>query len=102
MVARTLKHNLRVSDDLARWGGEEFLILLRNVDADHFTAIARKLRMLVAGSYLDADGSRLHVTVSIGGTLLRPTDTRATLVARADRLLYKSKENGRNRFTWEP
>jgi diguanylate cyclase (GGDEF)-like protein/PAS domain S-box-containing protein len=102
MVARTLGHNLRTSDDLARWGGDEFLILLRNVDANHFTAVAKKLRMLVAGSYLNANGARLHVTVSIGGTLLRSTDTRATLVARADRLLYSSKESGRNRFTWEP
>jgi diguanylate cyclase (GGDEF)-like protein/PAS domain S-box-containing protein len=101
MVAETLKHNLRASDDLARWGGEEFLILLRRIDARELPAIGEKLRMLVANSYLDTDGVELRVTISLGGTLLRTSDTRQTLVARADRLLYKSKDAGRNRFTWE-
>jgi diguanylate cyclase (GGDEF)-like protein/PAS domain S-box-containing protein len=101
MVAKTLQHNLRASDSLARWGGEEFLVLLRYVDAKSFAAIAEKLRMLVAESYLvTEDGSELRVTISIGGTLVRASDTRNTLIGRADRLLYESKSKGRNMVTW--
>ena len=101
MVAETLKQNLRASDALARWGGEEFLALLPHSDSDSLGPIADKLRMLVANSFLTMkDGSRLSVTVSIGGTLFRPRDTRQTVVARADRLLYESKAKGKNLITW--
>jgi diguanylate cyclase (GGDEF)-like protein/PAS domain S-box-containing protein len=101
MVGETMRHNLRTSDWLARWGGEEFLVLLQRVDERTFPMLVEKLRMLVANSYLNMpDGSELRVTVSMGGTLLRPGDTRRTVVARADRLLYQSKAGGRDRLTW--
>jgi diguanylate cyclase (GGDEF)-like protein/PAS domain S-box-containing protein len=101
MVARTLDHNLRSSDSLARWGGEEFLVLLEHVDAQSLVTIAEKLRMLMGQSYLETeDGTVLRVTVSIGATLIRPTDTQQSVVSRADRLLYQSKIDGRDRVTW--
>ena len=101
MVAQTIKHNLRSSDWLARWGGEEFLILLDQVDRRSLPRLAEKLRMLVANSYLTRDGGPdLRVTVSIGATLLRRGDTRDKVVARADSLMYESKEAGRDRLTW--
>ncbi|OFW62112.1 MAG: hypothetical protein A2133_05425 [Actinobacteria bacterium RBG_16_64_13] len=99
MVAETLKHNIRVSDDVARWGGEEFLALLHRIGKKSLAASAEKLRMLVASSFLEIDGVRLHVTISLGATLVKPEDTAQTLVARADELLYKSKSEGRNRYT---
>jgi diguanylate cyclase (GGDEF)-like protein len=100
MVAETLKQNLRTTDSLARWGGEEFLVLLPHVDAQSLEAIAEKLRKLVAASFLAADdGTPMRVTISIGGTLARQKDTRQTVVARADRLLYESKAKGRNLTT---
>jgi diguanylate cyclase (GGDEF)-like protein/PAS domain S-box-containing protein len=101
MVTETVRHNLRASDTLARWGGDEFVALLDHVDADALKSLAEKLRVLVASSYLVLDdGARLNVTVSIGGTLLRPGDTAQTAFARADHLLYESKVTGRNRLTW--
>lgn len=101
MVAQTIKHNLRAADSVARWGGEEFVVLLVNVDRESLAATAEKLRMLVESSYLALNGSDLRVTISLGATLLRPGDTRESLVARADALLYRSKTTGRNRYTLE-
>ncbi len=99
MVANTIDHNLRDTDVVGRWGGEEFLTLVKHVDETGLAATAEKLRALVASSFLDIEGAELHVTISIGATLARPGDTVQTIVARADRLLYESKSAGRNRVT---
>ena len=99
MVAETLKHNLRSSDSLGRWGGEEFLALLLDIDAESLLATAEKLRMLVANSYLNLGVVDLRVTISMGATLTRPDDTPETLIKRVDSLMYESKSAGRNRFT---
>ncbi|MBN1321706.1 MAG: GGDEF domain-containing protein [Thermoleophilia bacterium] len=101
MVANTLKHNLRDTDVVGRWGGEEFLALLKHIDETGLAATAEKLRTLVASSFLNIEGAEVRVTISIGATLLRPEDTAQTIVARADRLLYESKSAGRNRVTLE-
>lgn len=99
MVAGTLKHNLRSSDSLGRWGGDEFLALLLDVNSEQLQATAEKLRMLVANSYLSLGTVDLRVTVSLGATLTRPDDTPETLIKRVDSVLYESKSTGRNRFT---
>jgi diguanylate cyclase (GGDEF)-like protein/PAS domain S-box-containing protein len=99
MVARTLKHNLRSSDVLARWGGEEFLALLYGVDERVLAATAEKLRVLVASSFIESDSVYVRVTISLGATLMKPEDTVHTLVDRADRLLYQAKAEGRNRIS---
>ena len=99
MVAQTLKHNLRESDVVARWGGEEFLVLLNRVKKKTLAATAEKLRLLVASSYLAVDGVELRVTISLGATLFHPGETAQTAVARADSMLYESKSEGRNRYT---
>ena len=76
----------------------------RTPQVGHFgggALLAEKLRSLVASSYLTlADGAELAVTVSLGATLLRPSDSTRSLVARVDRLMYESKSQGRNRLTW--
>lgn len=101
MVAETLRRNLRASDSVGRWGGDEFLAVLRGIDANAIRLLADKLRSLVASSYLSLpDGSELRVTLSMGATLVRPSDTGDSLLTRADRLLYESKSQGRNRLSW--
>ncbi len=101
MVAETMRQNVRSSDWAARWGGEEFLVLLPHVDSEGLLSMGEKLRILVANSFLTIDqGKEVRVTISLGGTLFRPGDTSKTVVARADRLLYESKSKGRNRTTW--
>lgn len=98
-VGRTMQSNLRTTDFVARWGGEEFLAIVFNVDRARLTALAENLRMLVASSVVTIDDLDISVTVSIGATLMRPGDDRTSLVARADALMYRSKQEGRDRVT---
>lgn len=100
MVANTLHYALRATDTLGRWGGEEFIAILYEVqNRENFQAIAEKVRTLVEHSRLDVNGRGLVVTVSIGGTLLSPGDTPELVVQRADELMYLSKQAGRNCVT---
>lgn len=99
MVAHTLQQAIRLSDHVCRWGGEEFVVVISNMTIDELAAMAERIRTLVAASFLAIDDTPLHVTVSIGATLVKTGDTTDSLIARADQLLYRSKDSGRNRVT---
>jgi diguanylate cyclase (GGDEF)-like protein len=100
MVAQTMHHTLRTTDTIGRWGGEEFIAILHDLPDDNdLRATAEKVRSLVGHSKLDAGGQGLAVTISVGGTLLRAEDTPASFVSRADELMYRSKQAGRNCVT---
>jgi len=102
MLAQTIRHALRATDTIGRWGGEEFIAILHDVqDENDLRAAAEKVRTLVQYSRLDVNGQGLTVTISIGGTLLLAEDTPDSLVGRADELMYRSKQAGRNRVTIE-
>lgn len=98
-VARTFMNTARPSDLMGRWGGEEFVGILKRVDDKGLRSAAERVRSLVEKSHIRENGLTLKVTVSIGGTLADPTDTANSIIKRADTLLYRSKENGRNRCT---
>jgi diguanylate cyclase (GGDEF)-like protein/PAS domain S-box-containing protein len=100
MVAATLRHNLRTTDVLGRWGGEEFLAIIYDATSvEELRSISDKLRMLVESSHLDVADKNLVVTVSVGATLFLPQDNPETVVRRADELMYKSKQAGRNQVS---
>lgn len=100
MVAQTLKHACRAYDLAARWGGEEFVVLLGQQSPEKVQDIAERLRMMVENSWLEVGGHVLHVTISAGATIARADDDEASLLRRADELLYRSKSGGRNRVTF--
>ena len=100
MVAATLHTNIRKSDVIGRWGGEEFLVILYDVSTlEAVNVIAEKLRMLIQFSRLDIGNDKHSVTISVGGTLLQSSDTIDSFVRRADQLMYQSKGAGRNRVS---
>jgi diguanylate cyclase (GGDEF)-like protein/PAS domain S-box-containing protein len=99
MVAKTLASNVRSFDCVCRWGGDEFIVMLVHVDHDLLLSTAEKLRTLVRASAFPEHDEQIRVTVSIGATLVRNTDTPDTLLQRADALMYKSKKDGRDRVT---
>lgn len=99
MVSRTLQATQRPFDRYGRWGGEEFLGLVRNVDDKGLAAVGQRCRQLIAESSLPLEDRALSITVSIGATLVRSHDTAESLFRRVDELLYQSKDNGRNRLT---
>jgi diguanylate cyclase (GGDEF)-like protein/PAS domain S-box-containing protein len=98
-VAGTLARNSRPFDLIGRWGGEEFVGILRNVSRQQLEDLGNRLRMLVETSYIQNESHKLHVSISIGATLVHETDSMDTLIKRADLLLYESKRTGRNRLT---
>ena len=100
MVAKTVRHALRATDTIGRWGSEEFIAILHDVqDKNALRSAAEKVRTLVGYSRLDLDGQSLNVTMSVGGTLLLAGDTPNSFVGRADELMYRSKQAGRNRVS---
>ncbi len=99
MTARTLSNSLRPFDAVSRWGGEEFVALVVNVGPDSLQIVGEKLRAMVEQSRLRHGGEDIRVTVSVGGTLATARDDPASLVRRADELMYASKRRGRNCVT---
>ena len=99
MVSNTFIKNVRASDIVGRWGGEEFLAIIPNINEEQLLFTANKLRVLVEQSGFSLDSGIVQVTVSIGATLAQPKDTTETLLERADKLLYYSKATGRNRVS---
>jgi diguanylate cyclase (GGDEF)-like protein/PAS domain S-box-containing protein len=99
MVARTLDRNMRSFDFLGRWGGEEFVAVLVNVDREHLLRIAERFRALVEASFMTIGEAQIDVTLSIGASLVQPGDGMDTVLERADRAMYRSKEAGRNRVS---
>jgi diguanylate cyclase (GGDEF)-like protein len=110
-VAAVLRSTLRKGDVLARFGGEEFVIVLPSASIAGAHDFAERVRRAVASSSIHPGGARRKVTVS-GGWAIFPDDASGSeeLIERADRALYAAKEGGRNRMVgyhelkpeWEP
>ena len=98
-VAQTFIANSRPFDLYGRWGGEEFLGVIRNISAADLEHLGNRLRILIENSYIIHDDQKIQVTVSLGATQVGEQDTIELLVKRADALLYQSKQTGRNRLT---
>ena len=98
-VARSFLANSRPFDLYGRWGGEEFIGIIRNITSDDLVHLGDRLRILVEHSYIIHDDKKLHVTVSLGVTSVMDNDNLEGLIKRADTLLYESKRLGRNRLT---
>ena len=97
-MAGVLLNTVRSGDFVFRYGGEEFLVLLVEVDALHAQRVAEKIRARVAEEpFALANGKSLRVTVSIGLALHDGHPDYQRLVNRADDALYRAKHNGRNR-----
>lgn len=90
---KLVSRNIRAADIFARWGGEEFVLLLPETALDKALEIAEKLRAETENHKFPVVGS---ITSSFGVTEFLEGDNEATLIKRADEALYRAKENGRN------
>ena len=99
MVARTLANGIRSFDIVGRWGGDEFVVLVVNVDEEQLHTVSEKLRRLIENSGFTELGETIRVTVSIGGVLAAAGENPEAVIRRADRLMLASKAAGRNRVT---
>ena len=100
-VANTLRGAVREVDTVARWGGEEFTVILSRAGEREAIEVAEKLRKAIAS--LEASWSIGqpfgHVSVSIGAAELLEGEDAASLIQRADRAVYSAKREGRNRVS---
>lgn len=98
-VARSFVASSRPFDLYGRWGGEEFLGIIRNIEAHDLVQLGERLRFLIEHSYIVHENKKLQVTISLGVTSVNENDTPDQLIKRADTLLYNSKRAGRNRLS---
>lgn len=97
-VARRLQAGCRQMDMVARWGGEEFLLMLPGADGDAAVTTAERIRDLMTGSPVKVNKRALEVTCSFGVAQIRDGDSIQALLQRADERLYEAKNTGRNRI----
>lgn len=97
--ADVVRRMLRGSDTVGRIGGEEFALLLRDIDTERAMALCERLRAaLEAASVAAADGTRVRITASFGIAALGGACIGAEALKAADKALYQAKESGRNRL----
>jgi diguanylate cyclase (GGDEF)-like protein len=96
-VAGALRRALRPSDTLARFGGEEFAVLLQEENLARATNVAERLRAGVAA--LSRLPGNTRITISVGVAASLPDETPEELIARCDQALYRSKREGRDRVS---
>jgi diguanylate cyclase (GGDEF)-like protein/PAS domain S-box-containing protein len=98
-LAKTIQGAVRAGDMVARWGGEEFAVLVEASEAGGLVETAERIRVLVALSEVRHETVVLKIRVSVGGSLAAAEDTPESLFERADGALYSAKRHGRNRTT---
>ncbi len=93
-IGRVIRARARATDMAARFGGEEFAILMPSTNLDAARVVAERMREAVEATTVETEGVRLHVTVSIG--VSHGLETLEDLIRHADRALYRAKDMGRN------
>lgn len=97
MVADILKAETREEDIVCRFGGEEFIIFLHEIDASRGWSVAERMRERVEQTLMDIGDANVRVTISIGGALKVSTEHIVRAISAADTALYRAKALGRNR-----
>ncbi|MGC4011509.1 MAG: GGDEF domain-containing protein [Pseudomonas sp.] len=96
-IARVLREGVREVDHVARWGGEEFLVLLPGTELDEAQQVAERLRAAVQ-TLVEVEGRReLGLSITLGMAELQAGESIEQALVRADRALYEGKQTGRNR-----
>ena len=100
--ASTVLNAVRDTDVLARWGGEEFVLMVTDTPCEHARDLLERIRLAVAAMEIPHATGTLHMTVSIGLAKHVPCDTLDHTLDRADQALYIAKALGRNRIAVAP
>lgn len=99
-LAQRLRQTVRHGDMVARWGGEEFLMLMPNADASAANQAAERLRAALSQEQIAYGDGLFQITVTIGGSTASPGQSLAELFRQADHALYLGKQMGRNQVRW--
>jgi len=99
LISKEIKDSLREMDIIARWGGEEFVLLLPDIDIKNGEKLAQRIRLGMEHNIKIQDILSDNITVSIGITKFQEEDTVDIIVKRADDAMYTSKRTGKNKVT---
>lgn len=89
------------NDGVYRWGGEEFVMVMRDAGIEDAVRKAEEIRVKLMNSDIEADGNIIRCTLSFGCALFDPTKPIEENISHADEKLYTAKETGRNKVCWE-
>lgn len=96
-TANILRASVRSSDIVARYGGEEMIMLLRGSPLKDGLSVAEKIRKTVEDHRIKNEAQTYNVTISMGVAIFKAGDTAEMIIKKADEALYQAKESGRNR-----
>ena len=96
-IASVTAKRVRRDELLARYGGDEFILVLPEISIDEASIFAERIRSEVETAAFDYDGESINVTISLGAASLQRSDVMQSLIARADEHLHEAKQQGRNR-----
>jgi diguanylate cyclase (GGDEF)-like protein/PAS domain S-box-containing protein len=94
IIGKTLKENIRITDIIGRWGGEEFIIICNNTNLDNAKNLAENIRKIIQNIKFDKVGTK---TISIGLAQFQEEDDVKTIFKKADNALYEAKTTGKNK-----
>jgi len=97
-VAKCLRQDLRTQDVIGRWGGEEFFVVLPDTNLENAKVVGEKLIKKISSANYDHNDVNEKVTISIGCSDVKESDTKNTIIKNSDVALYNAKENGKNRM----
>ncbi|MBC3929732.1 GGDEF domain-containing protein [Undibacterium sp. CY21W] len=96
-LVRVVKQTLRSIDVIARWGGEEFIIIMPETGLEEAAQAMVRVQRELTKHFFTADEQRLFITFSAGVALRMPHEAQETLIKRADKAMYEAKQSGKNR-----
>jgi len=99
MVANSITGAMRPFDTVCRWGGEEFIVIVPNIEEKAIYEIGERIRMLISKSWFFEGKDKISVTASLGCSTVEKGDDIENLISRADKAMYKSKQDGRDKLT---
>ncbi len=100
MIAKTIQQSVRDTDFVARFGGEEFVVLMADANEETQHNILATISESISKLPFKFKNERVSITVSIGATVFRDNDSPTEVLERADIGLYDAKNRGRNRTHW--
>ncbi len=97
-VGAAVSRSVRSTDHVARWGGEEFVVLLPNTPEDVATVVATRIRQEIERASVEAAaGGQVRFTASVGVAARTALESHEAVLERADQAMYEAKTTGRNR-----
>ena len=99
LISRTVNSNVRDEDIFGRYGGEEFIVIVKCLNEKELEHVANKLRILIQKSSLIIDDALIETTVSMGGAMFHSGESIEAFINKADKAMYHSKQTGKNKVT---